>query len=115
MEEKVIDFDYIEQKFKRNYHMLAFLALGLIAAIEVAYFRMEYNTIFYLFLGFLVFLDFIPNYLILKKIKCPYCDKPYFTPKIGSSNSLKELIKSTPSCVKCSLKAEIISKHFDLH
>lgn len=115
MEEKVIDFDYIEQRLKRNYHLFAFFTLGLLAAIEVSYFRMEYNTVFYLFLGFLVFSDFVPNYIIFKKIKCPYCEKKYFFPKVCGREKLKKLIKSDPSCINCNQKAKIISKYFDIY
>lgn len=115
MEEKIIDFEYIEHKFKRKYQIIAFLIIGLIAGLEVTYIRSEYNTIFYLILGILAFTNYVPNYFVLKKIKCPYCEKNYFTPKMYGHEMLKKLIKSDPSCINCKQKAKIISEYFDIY
>jgi hypothetical protein len=61
------------------------------------------------FLGIVFGTTFFPNLITLFLLKCPFCTKRYFKPKLCSNNELNNTFKSNCSCVHCNNKAAIIA------
>lgn len=109
MKEKIL-YDVLEKKFKSKYNK----GIAVSIIIMILFFSLalngEYFIVFFIIQAILIF-PFLPNYLFLKKVTCPNCQKNYFTPFMASKEDIKILLKSNPKCVNCNYESEIISEY----
>lgn len=105
-----IEYDLLEKSFKKKYYIIVVIILNLTIFIEIFLLKKDYFAYFFIFQAFLIF-PFLPNLLFLKSIKCPHCNRNYFTPFFASKENIKNLLKSTPRCVNCGYESEIISEY----
>lgn len=107
---ELIKYDEMEKKFKKKYYIVVITILSLLAYIEISILKKDYFIQFFIIQAVLI-LPFLPNFLFLKTIKCPNCNKSYFTPFLASKEDIKSLLKSNPKCINCKHEAEIISEY----
>lgn len=105
-----IKYDELEKKFKKKYYTKVVIIVISTLFIISFVVRKDYFLLFFTFQAFLI-LPFFPNLLFLKTIKCPFCNKNYFTPFFASKEDIKSVLKSNPKCVNCNYEAEIISEY----
>lgn len=110
MEEiRAVDISRTQRSIKLWHRRLMFPLLACIAIVDGYFFRSGY-ILAYVLLGIILGSSFIPNYIVLAKIKCPYCGKNYFRPKFCGREEMKLTLESDQSCVHCEKKARIISE-----
>lgn len=95
---------------KDNVRMKYSWSIGLLA-IPAAYIFSNINNLELLpfYLGVFLGTNFIPNFITLFLIKCPFCSKRYFKPKFCSNKELVNLFNSDSSCDHCKNKAAIFA------
>lgn len=109
-EQLKIYYDIEEKKFKKKYVLtITIITLLSIVVSTILQKNDPHNLFFYIPL--ILFLPFIPNMILLKKIKCPSCGKNYFHSFLASKDDIKKLLKSNPKCINCNNEAEIISEY----
>ena len=109
-----IEYDLLEKKFNSKYRVFAFVVLVSYFVFEIGFLKNDYYNLSF-FIPLVLFLPYIPNYFFLKKIKCPYCRKNYFTPFFAGKEDIKSLLKSNPKCVNCHNEVEIISEYKNMY
>jgi len=108
-----IHYDEQEKVFKKKYFMWTISIVLVGTTVEFFIFKHYSNSYFnwVYFFNFIVFTPMFMNYLFLKMLKCPNCQRPYFTPFFADKDDIKNLIKSNPKCINCDFEAVIISDY----
>lgn len=109
-----IHYDLQEKKIVRKVNVLLFFCVLIIIVVTTLLVGIKYSFISIFFTGYLAQGD-IPNYFVLREIKCPECQMNYFKPFLASRENLKSLLKSNPKCVSCNYEAEIISEYKSMY
>ncbi len=105
-----IYYDEIEKKFNSKYNKIILVIILAVILFYVFVLQGEHFLICFAINMVLIF-PHLPNYLLLKKIVCPSCNKNYFTPFFAGKEEVKSLLKSNPKCASCNYEAEIISEY----
>jgi hypothetical protein len=95
-------------ELKNRVRLYYYWSLGFIFLIIISIFYfLNLDSLFSFFVALFFGSTFMPNFITLYLIKCPYCSKKYFNPKICGDKGLKKILNSKLSCVHCKNRASI--------
>jgi F0F1-type ATP synthase assembly protein I len=108
-DERIIEATRISVKIRQRYNWIVFPIFIILVCIDVKLsISSNYSNIYFI-LGIIFGLNYIPNLITLYFIKCPFCFKRYFTPRLCSSKKLNEIFHGKNACINCNQKAIVIS------
>lgn len=105
-----INYDRIEKVINKKWNIGLFITSLILIVLMAQFISIKYSFLS-IFVSSLLFSEVWRNFYILKKVKCPSCEKIYFSPFFATKENIKSLLKSNPKCVNCNYEAEIISEY----